>query len=178
MKNAILLCIGIIAATFVKAQEVPQKNAVQLGFTIGQIQQDFGIGLNITSPYFFTQKVAFRVRGNFVFNEHLDQNAQFTWTPYSNMTIGVVGVGGSIGNGVNLYGEGGFLLLFPNTDFSSTTSESGGYGLLGFEFIPNHVARYYIEIGGAGSGASADKVAGSPIYSNGLILYTGVRFSL
>jgi len=135
MKKAILLGIFILAASIVKAQDSSQKNAVQLGFTIGQIQKDFGFGLNLTSPYFLHKKVAFRVRGNFVFNEHLDQNAQFTWTPYSNMTVGVVGIGGRIGNGINLYGEGGILLLFPNKDFSTANTESGGYGLLGFEFV-------------------------------------------
>ena len=37
---------------------------------------------------------------------------------------------------------------------------------------------YFIEIGGIGTGATADKVANKPIYSNGLMLSTGFRIYL
>ena len=178
MKKAITMCALFILSWSISAQEFVAKNSTQIGFTIGQIQQDFGIGLNLTSPYFLYERVAVRVRGNFVFHEHLDNNANFVWTPYSNLTIGLVGLAGKVGEQINVYGEGGLLFLFPNDNFSSENAENGGYGIVGFEFLPARFIRYFIEIGGAGSGASADKVAGSPIYSNGLILYTGIRFAL
>ena len=51
----------------------------------------------------------------------------------------------------------------------------GGYGLFGFEFFMNSRNNYFIEIGGVGTGAVADKVANSPIYSNGLLINVGFR---
>jgi hypothetical protein len=34
---------------------------------------------------------------------------------------------------------------------------------------------YFIELGGIGVGANADKVPGKPIYSNGFLISVGVR---
>ena len=54
----------------------------------------------------------------------------------------------------------------------------GGYGLLGFEFYPHRKGCYFIELGGVGTGATADKIPSSPIYSNGFLISTGIRFHL
>ena len=37
---------------------------------------------------------------------------------------------------------------------------------------------YYLEVGGVGKGAVADKAFGEPIYSNGLLINVGFRYSL
>ena len=37
-------------------------------------------------------------------------------------------------------------------------------------------SNYFIEIGGVGSGATADKVVGNPIYANGLMINVGYRY--
>jgi len=168
------MLLGLIVA--IQAQEDSFSKKFGLGFQLGQYQKDFGIGFNMTSPYFAQDKISIRVRGNFMWNEHLDNNMETTWTPYSNLSIGIVGVAGEIGKVVRLYGEGGILLLFPSDIFSSENSEFGGYGLFGFEFFMNTHSNYFIEIGGVGTGAVADKVVGKPIYSNGQIINTGFRF--
>ncbi|MEO0332135.1 MAG: hypothetical protein AAF223_10680, partial [Bacteroidota bacterium] len=74
-----------------------------------------------------------------------------------------------------LYGEGGIILLLPSDTFSAERTELGGYGLFGFEFYLKNNANYFIEIGGVGTGAQADKVPNKPIYSNGLLISTGFR---
>ena len=74
--------------------------------------------------------------------------------------------------------KGGILTILPNSDFSSQSSIFGGYGLFGFEFKPIPKFAYFIELGGAGTGATADKIAGKPIYSNGFLTCVGLRLKL
>lgn len=157
-------------------QESPSTKT-SFGFNLGQYSRDFGVGATITSPYFFKGYAAVRLRANLMFYEH-PLNQEITWTPYSNFTLGFVGVGGTISDFARLYGEGGFIFIMPGNEFSSSTSEIGGYGLFGFEFFMNPHMNYYIELGGVGSGATADKVALKPIYSNGFLIQTGFRVFL
>jgi len=176
-KTVIIIAAFICIGTMANAQESELSKNFGFGFQLGQYQKDFGLGINLTSPYFAHEHLAIRVRGNLLWNEHL-AGKEMTWSQYSNLSIGVVSVAGEIGNFMRLYGEGGFLMLFPNSDFSSEGIEMGGYGLFGFEFFFYPKGNYFIEIGGVGTGATADKVPGNPIYSNGLLINAGFRFQL
>ncbi len=158
-------------------QDNPLNNGVGFGFQLNQYQKDFGAGLTITSPYMANDKFAVRIRGNMMFHEHVTETQTTTWTPYSNASLGLVGVVGHVGN-VRLYSEGGVIGLFPSDEFSSERTNFGGYGLFGFEFFFNNSGNYFIEIGGVGTGAKADKLPSQPIFSNGLIIGTGFRFHL
>jgi hypothetical protein len=40
---------------------------------------------------------------------------------------------------------------------------------------PDVPVSYFIELGGVGTGANADKVTGNPIYSNGFLISVGFR---
>ena len=153
------------------------NTGVGFGFHISQFQQDFGIGINVTSPYFVHDRIAVRLKGNFVFNE-IVQGAVVNWIPYSNVQVGVIGVGGFVGEHIRLYGEGGAIGLLPSEEFSSEDFIFGGYGTFGFEFFMNKANNYFIEIGAVGTGAREDKIATRPIYSNGLVISTGFRFCL
>ena len=170
---AVMMLIGVTAGF---AQEKPLNSKMALGFHLNQNQQDFGFGLQATSPYFANQKVAVRLRGSLMWNQHVNNDNLTVWSPYSNVSLGVVGVGGEIADFIRLYGEGGVVLLFPNSDFSSNSSQLGGYGLFGFEFYMSSNNSYFIEIGGIGTGAVADKVATNPIYSNGMLINVGFRY--
>lgn len=177
MKRSLIILAGILCFSLsTKAQDEELNSNFGIGFQIAQYQQDFGLGLNVTSPYFAYDKIAVRVRGNFMWNEHLGNDGISTWTSYSNLSIGLIGVGGQIGNSIRLYGEGGLLLLFPSDIFSSQSTETGGYGLFGFEFYVSPFSNYFIEIGGAGTGAKEDKLSSQALYSNGLIIDAGFRF--
>lgn len=176
MKKIILLLITLISiSSIVLGQNKnPISTGFGVGFQLGQIQDDFGIGINLTSPYFFEDKIAIRLRGNVAWNEHIDV-IETTWTPYTNLSIGFIGVGGNLNEYIRLYGEGGIILLFPDNKFSSESMENGGYGLFGFEFFHTPNINYFIEIGGVGTGANADKIQFKPIYSNGLLINAGLR---
>ena len=153
------------------------SNKLGVGFRISQIQNDFGIGLDFISPYFANAKVAIRVGGSFQWLEHL-LGTEITWTPYQNGQIGIRGRQFLVDNRIFVYGEGGFMIIFPNDEFSSESSEFGGYGLFGFEFKPYDKFGFYLEVGGAGTGATADKIVSKPIYSNGFLTSAGCRIIL
>ena len=178
MKKYSLLVLALLASFAGRAQtQKVISNGIGIGFHLSQFQRDFGMGLNLTSPYFAKDKIAIRARSNLMFHENV-QNTVSTWTPYLNMSLGLIGVSGNIGDYIRLYGEGGITGLLPSSKFSSQQFAFGGYGLFGFEFFmkPNH--NYFIEIGGIGTGAREDKSPTQPIYSNGLIISAGFRFNL
>ena len=157
------------------AQEDKISHKFGAGFQINQYQNDFGLGVNLTSPYFVYNRMALRFRGNLMFYQHVKDN-ETTWSPYSNISLGLIGVGGYVADFIKLYGEGGIIGLFPSEEFSSESFLIGGYGLFGFEFYMSHSLNYYIELGAVGTGAIADKLPANPIYSNGFLINVGFRF--
>lgn len=179
MKAIVLVLMGLMGAEVAaNAQVTTLGSRTGFGGHIGQYQRDFNLGLNLTSPYFCYKKLAVRARANMAWNEHLNTSNEITWSSYSHVSVGVVSIAGQAGDFVRLYGEGGVLLLFPSEDFSSSSANMGGYGLFGFEFFMYENANYFLEVGGVGTGARADKIAGSPIYSNGLLMNVGFRYQL
>jgi len=174
MKKIGILIATTLLALQMQAQEGLNKN-FGIGGQVGQHQRDFGIGLHITSPYFANQKMAVRLKGNLIWNEHLNSYSETTWTSYSNLSLGFVQSVAEINNFIRLYGEGGAILLFPSSEFSSKSIQFGGYGLFGFEFFIDKHVNYFFEAGGVGTGAKADKIVGKPIYSNGFLINVGVR---
>lgn len=175
MNKKQLLTIGIILLSIaVKAQHDTPSTKFSMGYQINQFQKDFGFGLQVTTPHFLKKSVAIRARTNVMFYEHID-GTEYTWTPYAHFTLGVVGVSGIISKNIRVYGEGGVILLLPSGKFSNSDVDVGGYGLFGFEFFMENHNSYFIEIGGSGTGATADKLVGKPIYSNGLLVAAGYR---
>jgi len=160
-----------------KAQENSVNNGLGFGFQLVEYQRDFGFGLNVTSPYFFKNQVAVRLRSNAMYLEHV-KDGETDWTPYTNLTFGVIGVGGYVAESIRLYGEGGVICLLPSSKFSGKSTAFGGYGLFGFEFFMEKNINYFIEIGSVGTGATADRLPFKPIYSNGLAVSTGFRVVL
>lgn len=180
MKKASILALTLVIGVFALNAQTQDKvinNGFGFGFQLDQFEKDFGLGVSLTSPYFAYDKIALRLRSNLMFNENV-QNATTTWTPYSNVSFGLVGVGGMVGEYIRLYGEGGFIGLLPSNKLSTDKFVLGGYGLFGFEFFMNNSINYFIEIGGIGTGATEDKIATKPIYSNGLLISAGLRVYL
>lgn len=154
------------------------KNSISIGVNINNFGQDFGIGINVTTPHFFNGHAAIRASENYQWLNHLDKNGKYTWTGYHMVRIGAAGINVALTNSIKLYGEGGVSLLLANNMITSKPTSIGGYGLFGFEFLTKRHISYFIELGGIGSGATADKVTASPIYSNGFLASTGLRVNL
>jgi hypothetical protein len=182
MKKAvfIFIIIFIFNHTGFTQEKLPDRaNKFSYGFHLLNYQQDFGIGLQLTSPYIARGWLAFRGRANYQFNQHLNDVNETTWSGFGSYQLGVVGVAGMAGGFARFYAEGGVILLTPPVSISSNDIEFGGYGVFGFEFFmstsPNVPVSYFIELGGMGVGAVADKVPGKPIYSNGFTISVGFR---
>lgn len=167
------LCFAILQG---KAQEDHLNRGHNFGYQLSQYQQDFGFGLNYGTPLLF-KSFGFRAKYNLMFHQHIAGSLS-TWSPYSNFSLGLTGFGGQVGSHIRIYGEGGLLLILPSSAFSSRSTQFGGYGLFGFEFFNSSGFNYFIEMGGVGTGATADKLPYQPIYSNGLSLSTGFRIVL
>jgi hypothetical protein len=178
MKNSakiIVLSLSTLLSINLNAQS--EKNGIGIGFHVNQIQNDFGIGIDIISPYFANSIVAIKIGGSLKWLQHSTLTST-TWTPYQNAQLGIRSRNFIIDDKFFIYGEGGGILLIPNSIFSSEEFRGGGYGLFGFEFRTSSKIGFYFELGGVGTGARADKIVKSPIYSNGFLTNVGFRITL
>lgn len=84
-----------------------------------------------------------------------------------------------IGTTIRTYGLGGVFFTSPTSKMGSKTS-FGGWGTVGVEFFRELASNYsmFMELGGMGSGVTADKLVGKPLYANGFIASWGGRFFL
>jgi len=169
-----VFALFISSALYAQGNFTPNQG-IGLGYQLVQYQDDFGFGLNVITPYFADENIAVRLKANLMYNQNVLDGIS-TWLPYSNVSLGLIGVAGKAGEKIRLYGEGGIIGLMPPKQFSSESFTFGGYGLFGFEFFFGEMGNYFIEIGGMGIGATADKLPTEPIFSNGLTISTGVRF--
>lgn len=177
MKSSAKLLLLIFFASLTNSLTAQsEKNTVGIGFHVNQIQNDFGIGVDFVSPYFANSIVAITAGGSFKWLQH-STGTSSTWSFYQNAQIGIRSRNYIIEDKIFIYGEGGGILLIPNTVFSSEDYRTGGYGLFGFEFRASSAIGFYFELGGVGTGARADKVANSPIYSNGFLTKVGFRIT-
>jgi len=176
MKKALFISFLLCQLLSYSQEENKTKKQMQLGFQLAQYQNNFGLGLNLSTPFKENSIWAFRIRGNVIFNEYV-KNFETEWTPYSNVSFGVISGRTSLGQYLKIYGEGGAIALFPSNEFSSENLVLGGYGLFGFEFMISKEFNYFIELGGVGTSATADKVVNQPIYSNGFLILVGFRIN-
>ncbi|MCB0480288.1 MAG: hypothetical protein KDC83_02605 [Flavobacteriales bacterium] len=178
----ILLCLNMVA--FGQNEEQKSKsNQFSFGMKLVNVQDDFGMGLDFTSPYFVYNSLAVRLNTLIQFHDHFDPTLkEDTWSPYFVSRLGLVGVGGRPAPFLRLYGEGGAVVGVPSSNISNEGVFMGGYGLFGFEMFMSanegEVASYYIELGATGAGARGDLLLNNPIYYNGFSIGTGFRFYL
>lgn len=182
MKKVILLFAAIatlsVTASAQEAAVVDKKNHIAVGMNINSFGGDFGLGINVTSPTFFDNHMAVKVSGNYQWLDHIDAGGDHTWTGYTLFRAGLMGVNMSLSEVIELYGEGGLALALTDNSLSTESSTMGGYGLFGFEFFMPANMSYFIELGGMGLGAKADKVATSPLIANGFMASVGFRVRL
>lgn len=174
MKNIILLLIFTAAASQPAFGQQTSHNRPSAGFQLQNLNGDFGIGLhggvNVISPWVHLR---FAVAQNWL--EHLEPGAgAATWTGYQNYRLGLGGRY-KIEERVFCYSEGGVMMVSLPSSLASDRNGFGGYGLFGFEFMLSRSSAYFLEAGGNGLDAVADKAAGKPIVGNGFTLHVGYR---
>lgn len=175
-----VLCIAfvVLMGHGVSAQQpmAPLAKGFSLGFQLVEQQRDFGLGVNVLSPHFAKDRMALRLRANIMWNQHPTREMVTTWIAYPQLSLGVLGYGGTIAGRIRLYGEGGPMVLFPAQAFATSRLAWGGYGLFGFEFFMSPHFCYVLELGGVGSNARAERLAAKPIYANGFMVHAGFRY--
>ena len=152
-------------------------NKTEIGVNLSQYQKDFGVGLHVITPYIAKTNFAIKIGANIQWFENATVN-ETSWDAYQNIQLGVRVRNTILENKMFCYAEGGAVALLTNSRFSSTEKVFGGYGLFGFEFRPANRITYFVELGGIGTGAVADKIASNPIYSNGFLTNAGFRVRL
>ena len=157
-----------------------RSSDLSLGFSLNRFQDDFAFGLVLTSPYYYNDRLAVRLSGNMGFVEGIKpDDTESSWMPFTTVKLGLIGQGGRIAQAIRLYGEGGAILLMPDSDLSDD-DVVGGYGVFGFEFFmsadPSCPSSYFIELGGIGVDAKAENLPGSPTYVTGFSTSVGFRY--
>lgn len=177
ISRAKLLAIAlfVMLTAHVSAQTISKQ--FEIGFNLSQYHKDFGLGINLITPYFVKEKLAIKVGANMQWLENFN-GTESTWTTYQNFQLGLRSRSTIVSDKIFIYGEGGVLTILPNSDFSTQNVDFGGYGLFGFEFRPTPRFAYYFELGGVGTGATADEIPGEPLYSNGFLTNVGFRIGL
>lgn len=157
-----------------------QESNFKVGYHLNSLVDDFGLGLHVVSPGFAKNRLAIKVAGDYQWHRHLTSSAQpqETWTGYSRARIALVSQHPNESNTVRLYSEGGIQAFFLPGMLSSTPVSVGGYGVFGFEFFMGEGPRFFIELGGSGGGASANRLLTNPSIGSGFTAATGFRFSL
>ncbi len=165
--------LAVAAASPAFAQAEPENESASVGYELDRFQNEFGVGINATTPYFLNGSLAVQVAAVHAWYSGIVGTDE-TWVGYNTYKLGVVG-SHRVTTHVRTYGVGGIALVAPNKDVSRKKTVSGGYGGFGFEFLNNPNLTYFIELGGIGTGLRADKLPGKPIYSNGFLETVGMR---
>jgi hypothetical protein len=188
MKNAslyLLLFIFIFSSNkaFSQAKDSlnDKANHFSMGLQISSFGSDFGWGLNFTSPYFAKKRLAVRLSTQFHYYEHLDSNGTETvWSPYPAFKLGLVSTSNVLLDFLRLYSHTGVLIVVPNALFSDVPVAFGAYSKLGAEIMFSSNGKswgsYFFEGGWIGLFTKANLLPGKPVYANGFVASTGVRF--
>ena len=154
-----ILC-GILlmytVCTFLFAQENPgydkkSKTGIGLDYALVNRKNNFGVSAALTSPWLFTNSLAFRADTGYFF-------------PSEEHSNGFLVLDGSVMGGhimktanIRLYGGGGVVVLFPMED-GEATGRISGHGFFGFEYFMTEEPSgfsFFTEMGGGGFGFHA-----------------------
>lgn len=177
MKEAIF--ISLLFAGFLKLSiaQSPIHNGFAFSYQLSNRQNDFGMGLNVLSPYFAKKSLAVRLNASIFWHQHRHVNNISKWSLYPTFNIAFRHRAKILEDKLYAYTEGGFVLLLPNAEFSNEKIDFGGYGLFGLEFYSARFVSYFIELGGIGTGAR-EKGVGQNLYSTGFMANAGVKFTI
>lgn len=172
--HSLIKILVLFLSLFYTSITYSKDNGVILGFSLSELDNDFAAGLNITTPQFWNNNMAIRYSAYIgTYRAIPKHDSTYKFMTYHLHKIGLVRYLKQNKN-INLYSEGGVVIVFPNQDMSVDTS-FGGYGNLGIEYMQENNA-YFSELGAIGTGAKAEKISGEPIYLNGFTVTVGWRY--
>lgn len=181
MKRIILAAALAAAAVIPSAAEAAGGDGLSLGYSVGERHGDFSLGVEATSPYFASGRLAVRAGGELLYKEGASAaSGAETWEPYYLARLGAVLLGRSSGP-FRLYGEFGGVCVLPTAGlYGDPAPLPGIYGHFGFELpvAEGSGGSYFIEMGSTGVfGPGADRMALSPSLANGFAARAGFRWA-
>lgn len=176
----------VIASTHVTSFAFSQNNqptdtsgSPSLGFELVKFQDDFGFGLQMTSPYFFSNTLGLQVSvAQNYFTDYVSPTTGHNrWEHYQTGRVGIVG-GRIVSDLFRLYSYAGALIVRPGNKLSSKDLFLGGYAKFGFEFLSAKSQSLFLEYGLTATNAVAEKISTKPIFVNGHYSAAGIRVYL
>jgi hypothetical protein len=186
MRGLVSAVCLLLLTTTLRAQDAPtpapddRGNRAAVGWEISSFANNYGFGARLDTPHFAKGKLHVQIAGSLAWVQGVPAGeSDTTWAPYTLLRVGIVR-STPIGNRFRFYGGGGFALVLPTNDLSAKRAQGGGYGLTGLELsMPESSrTRWFLEVGGMGTGARGDRLANSPIYANGFTIGWGFRYQL
>lgn len=146
----------------------------RVGFQIAQLQNDFGLGVQLNLPV-FKRQITLQLAATNHWRE-IRREGTLEATSYQALRLGTMG-GWMVAEKIKVYGAGGVMVVLPGNELASKSSFWGGYGVFGFEFFAGQAqgSSLFLEMGGGGANGTADRVAGQPTMGAGLLLQSGLR---
>jgi hypothetical protein len=179
---ALALAAAIGLAATAGAADTPAE-IPGAGWTFGPevlgLPGEFGVGLHFLTPGLFGENFRLKIGGS---NQWLrgrlpGQDAQ-SRLGYTSIRLGIHISFPFGAKGLSGYSEGGVVETFPESRLSGRSFVLGGYGVFGLEFRMSRASASFVEFGGMGSGARAERLVGRPSYSRGFVVAAGLRFRL
>ena len=139
------------------------------------------MGTPSNHSFFAKERVAVRLSAQYQYYEHLDTSKMSnTWSPYWAFDVGFVSASATLLDFIRLYSHNGAVFVLPNPAFSEKSIAFGAFSKLGIELMFNAQKKawgsYFIEGGWIGIFSVADRLPNNPIYGNGFLVSTGVRW--
>lgn len=189
--STLLMAAFVAAATAASAHAQPAASAAHeeragwaIGYTLHRFQDDFATGGALTTPRFAGGSLRVTLGGGVAWSPHdLTADGEQDWARYGAARLVLEGGARAAGSPVRLYGFGGPVLLALPSRLSGDRVALGGTGGFGFEYYfmrdgADGPVSYFTELGGTGTGARAEKLAGAPMLANGFTLTVGLRWTL
>lgn len=174
-QHVVLLVVLLAAAVAVGfADDTNNAQGFSLSCMFTELADNFGMGLEMRSPLFFSF-AAVRVD---VFTFWLNEpGSAELWYPFLVVRTGLDGYSLVQNQLMRFYGYGGVECVFPMlwSDYIDTEGfRIGGFGGFGVEFFFVPTASYFIELGSTGSYAKTR--FDTRLYRNGFQVLAGLRW--
>ena len=155
-----------------------------IGYELHRAQDDFGMGGSIATPRFAGDRLRIAIGAGGAWSPHaVTSDGEQDWAGYGQLDLVLEAGARAPGSPVRIYGFGGPMLFLRPERLSDDGLALGGVGGFGFEYYFMDDGRdgpvsYFTELGGLGTSARADKLAGSPMLANGFLIAVGLRWTL
>jgi hypothetical protein len=175
MKRTFFFASAALSLALLSPLKSQGQRILGIGISMNQSVLDYGMGINLTSPL-IAHSFQFRLSANIQGLQGVPANTDRTRVlGYQNIRLGVIGKPKYVSDRIIIYGEGGPGVLINNSKVTSKKMNLLGYGVIGGEYLLREKLWMFLEGGGIGSGAEADKLIGKPMYATGLFFGMGLR---